>query len=363
MRYTNTKNGIQERINYLLGCTDPDPSNNNSTALTMWSAQNSMVTNIRRVVRGIIGNSPYGKIMSGLQISQVNQTKTISLSPGIGFTVAGNIINIDSQVNYTKDLSSLPTGQSIPIYLMYEDLVAPIGGSTITYHSSNIMGTSITPINILSDDACSNTTDISVIDTHVKTTTQDLLSNDGLFLGWVIINNDNPTTMSITPSPNLTSLSYTYIESFGINESSNHDYIYCYDGPTMGTYVPIMGTGNKLINLQVLRIDPSWPPYAVVEANLRPNPLTTDIQIIGLTKDGGGTTVLADGFKLADTSYVYHVDIFNTNNLKIDDSIFGLTIKTNTANLIYSNTPYDWFPKTTGHIYGKAVITMQIQNS
>ena len=98
MRFIISKNGIQERLNYLIGTNDIDPGtptgtvgDSGTTDLTSWSTQASMITNIRRVVKGIVGNSTNGKIMSGLQISQVNDTD-ISISGGIGFTVAGNII-------------------------------------------------------------------------------------------------------------------------------------------------------------------------------------------------------------------------------------------------------------------------------
>jgi hypothetical protein len=198
MRYTILKNGIQERINYLVGTNDLDTDPESVVGeLNHWSAQASMITNIRRIVKGIVGNSTNGKVMSGLQISQSGSTSNILITGGIGFTVAGNIIVINPS-SISKSLGT-PALQDYPIYLMYEESFAPMDSSTIEYHSSQIMGTSTTPINILADDTCSNTNDTAIIADKIQITTQDLSVNDGLYLGKVTVTNLDPIEMIITP--------------------------------------------------------------------------------------------------------------------------------------------------------------------
>lgn len=203
MRYTIIKNGIQERVNYLLGTNDIDPSPAPTTVkdsgpanLTEWSAQASMITNIRRAVKGITGQSLIGKIMSGLQITQANSGGSeISISNGIGFTVAGNIIVLNK--NITKDLSTAGTYE---IYLLYQEAFLD-PSLALDYHTSEVMGTSLTPINILADDICSNTVDDDLIKGQIAIHTVTLSENDGLYLGTVeVIGTVGSFNMIVTPA-------------------------------------------------------------------------------------------------------------------------------------------------------------------
>jgi hypothetical protein len=205
MRFTISKNGIQERVNYLIGTNDTDPSpvptivkDSGPATLTDWSAQASMITNIRRLVRGITGQSLIGKIMSGLQLTQATTGGSeISISNGIGFTVAGNIIILNK--NITKDLSTAGTYE---IYLLYQEaFLDPT--VALDYHTSEVMGTSLTPINILADDICSNTVNDDLIRAQIAIHTVTLSENDGLYLGTVEVTGTiGSFNMTITPANN-----------------------------------------------------------------------------------------------------------------------------------------------------------------
>jgi hypothetical protein len=236
MRFIISKNGIQERLNYLIGTNDTDPGTSTGTVgdsgptnLTSWSTQASMITNIRRVVKGIVGNSTNGKIMSGLQISQVNDTD-IAISGGIGFTVAGNIIVLNPSSIQITLANPVSQGQEFPIYLMYgESFANPT--IAIDYHLSEIMGTSQTPINIIADDICSNTNDTTTIQDQIKTVTQNLNTNDGLYLGTVVVTQTDPSViMTITPPlyttggvRHITGNFTAYLNGFSSSDPNVHD--------------------------------------------------------------------------------------------------------------------------------------------
>ena len=71
MRWIAVKNGIKERLHYLIGTNDSDSANLSETGLTIWSAQASMIENTRRTVKAIVGSAEsYGRVMKGLKISQ-----------------------------------------------------------------------------------------------------------------------------------------------------------------------------------------------------------------------------------------------------------------------------------------------------
>lgn len=354
MRATVVKVGIQERLNCLLGTTDPDPSNGNSTDLTAWSIQSSMNKNVQRVVKALVGSSPAGKVMTGLQISQGTMANTILINGGIGFTVAGNIIVINP-TSIIKSLgSSLSVGQVFPIYLMYGQQPLSDSANVIDKHMSNIMGTSVTPLNIISDDICSNTNNPDIIANQIAITTQDLSINDGLYLGQVTITATTPDViMTIAPAlynSSTTGNNHSYIGSFNAISSISPNALYSFDGVVDNLFVPVITPGSSLVSFNVLRRYGSIPDSIPVD---RPSDMTTNIQIWGLQKDGAGATQLYDGYTLHDTANQNHVDYFNANNLIIPDSVYGLTIKTSTTG---------WNSSWTPDYYGSGTVTMLINN-
>ena len=54
-----------------------------------------MNKNVQRVVKNYHSESPAGKVMTGLQISQGTMANTILINGGIRLTIAGNIIVIN----------------------------------------------------------------------------------------------------------------------------------------------------------------------------------------------------------------------------------------------------------------------------
>jgi hypothetical protein len=189
MRYSVIKNGIQERINYLLGTNDTDPSEAISgySGLTTWSIQANMIENIRRVVKGIVGsNITNGRIMRGLTISQDTHGRPkIVINSGIGFTPKGNIIVLNNPV--TTD--NINPGTIYYIYLLHGET----GYSGYSgYHKSNLIS-SINQYNIIFDDtvtgAVSGISGDSIIkgQIQISSTILDMSSLDGVYLGNVLI--------------------------------------------------------------------------------------------------------------------------------------------------------------------------------
>ena len=61
-------------------------------ALTPWSVQAAMLSNMRRIVSGIVGDSVCGRPMQGL--TMVKSGTKVTVNAGYGFTKNGNIISI-----------------------------------------------------------------------------------------------------------------------------------------------------------------------------------------------------------------------------------------------------------------------------
>ena len=189
MRHTIVKNGIQERINYLVGTndTDSDPNPDNSTGVNFWSIQASMITNMQRIIKAINGDIAYGRVMKGLYITQATPGgSVINISPGIGFTVAGNVIITESGI-YGVDLGSPVIGDEYNIYLKH--IQASDQPNPYAYHMSNIQGATTSPINIIGDDSISNSGDGTFTASFVKIVRPagSLAPDDGVYLGRVSI--------------------------------------------------------------------------------------------------------------------------------------------------------------------------------
>ena len=83
MKRVDVTYGIRERVNDLLGTT----SNSTSTTLNSWSIQESMLDNIRRAIKGLVGSGSLGRIGYGLEVDASGH-----VSSGVGFTSNGDII-------------------------------------------------------------------------------------------------------------------------------------------------------------------------------------------------------------------------------------------------------------------------------
>ena len=202
MRYTIIKNGIQERINYLVGTNDTDPSGTSGfSGLTEWSVQASMIANIRRLVQALVGdNTSQGRVMKGLLLTQEGTTKYINIDSGIGLTPAGNIITLNESLTHLE-LTGAAEGNTFYVYLRYGDGPTEDGaGGYSYYHESNIMGTTDTPKNIIYDDIISGAASTGTMKNQVtiSTSTLNLSTNDGVYLGSIYIDDITGDVYTIT---------------------------------------------------------------------------------------------------------------------------------------------------------------------
>jgi len=116
MRRVNIKTGLVQRLNDMLGQSVDD----GTEGLTEWAIQTAVEENIRRVVKGIVGNSSYGRAMKGMLISRVDDN-TIQVSAGYGFTNNGDIIVLSSAV----ELSTGSVDDTYYVFAKHDQIILP----------------------------------------------------------------------------------------------------------------------------------------------------------------------------------------------------------------------------------------------
>jgi hypothetical protein len=104
MRQTVIKDGIQARLQDLLGSEYNDSAN--------YSIQSSMMENLTRVCKAIVGNDTNGKVMSGMTIDAEGQKVT----SGYAITSTGKVIQFLGDKNFTFPLDA---NTRVNIYAVY----------------------------------------------------------------------------------------------------------------------------------------------------------------------------------------------------------------------------------------------------
>jgi len=90
MRWVNVVNGVKQRIGEILGISNVEEDEADN-APNYWSIQAAMLTNLRRIVKGISGYSAEGRPMEGCWITEATAT-TFNISSGLAFTNNGDIV-------------------------------------------------------------------------------------------------------------------------------------------------------------------------------------------------------------------------------------------------------------------------------
>ena len=85
MRWVDVKVGIKQRIGAILGNSTEETNNG---ALTYWSIQASMLENLKRVVKSLVGDSSSGRPMKGMWLT-ANGSDYISISSGTSCAALG----------------------------------------------------------------------------------------------------------------------------------------------------------------------------------------------------------------------------------------------------------------------------------
>lgn len=211
MKTVHIKNGLKQRVNELLGTDDndnPDESVDTETVpgITSWSIQAAMISNIRRVVEGIVGLGG-SRPMKGLWMNSTG-LKTFEISFGIGFTGAGDIVYIESTLGVTLKVT---TSDKLHVYV--EHKMAEVPGTDADGKSTNFIGKTGVENIVYDDYAASKKSSISLPGNFANIVIQSEteLSDDNLvYLGFI---NVSPT--------NITTIENTYTRGIGPNYPNN----------------------------------------------------------------------------------------------------------------------------------------------
>jgi len=114
MRRVNARRGLAQRINDIIGTDQGTLGENDFPGITDWSVQAAMLSNIRRVIKGIVG-SAVGRPASGLWVTS-DGGGVLTIAKGVGFTPNGNAIVVDAPFNY----SLIGSTGTIYLYLKHE---------------------------------------------------------------------------------------------------------------------------------------------------------------------------------------------------------------------------------------------------
>lgn len=127
MRKIFVKQGIQERMNSLLGT---EVAGSSPPDINDWSIQSRMIGNIRTVAAGVCV-ADVGRILSDLNMTYASPNLTIY--PGVAITKSGYVINL--QDTLTFDISTFDD----PSYFFLKYVLQKVN-ATHSPHSSGIIG-------------------------------------------------------------------------------------------------------------------------------------------------------------------------------------------------------------------------------
>jgi len=172
MRWVNVIVGIKQRIGAILGNNIEEL---NGGDLTYWSIQASMLENLKRVVKSLVGDSSYGRPMKGMWLT-ANTDDFIGISEGFGFTKNGEILVLEKNLT---DINAPAEGVYIYIYLRYNSATLPEvdGGKNtdiISGGSAEIINDDIGTVNGSSIDKD------QIVETYAIATSD----NDLIYLGY-----------------------------------------------------------------------------------------------------------------------------------------------------------------------------------
>jgi hypothetical protein len=120
MRQTLVKDGVQDRLSNLIG-----------NGVSSYSVQASMLEDMQRICKAVVGNSTYGRVMAGMNISPGS---TVTVTAGYGITVGGKLIVFGASYK----LTGMPTTGTYQVYAKYvlADRGNNDGGKTLNFTNS-----------------------------------------------------------------------------------------------------------------------------------------------------------------------------------------------------------------------------------
>lgn len=97
MKRVHVRNGLKQRLNEIIGTDVTAVAAGEVPDLTPWSVEAAMLSNMRRIVTGIVGGAYCGRVISGLEMSKIG-SYAHKISAGYGFTKSGNIVHLKTDI-------------------------------------------------------------------------------------------------------------------------------------------------------------------------------------------------------------------------------------------------------------------------
>ena len=231
MRQTVIKDGIQSRLQDLLGS-----QYNNSDK---YSIQSSMMENLTRVCKAIVGNNTNGKVMSGMLINKENG----SVSDGYAITPSGKVIKFGTIRGGGQ--TPLPSTR-LNVYAVHIDgEVAAWNATTApdnTGYSFPVIRGGDTLIIRDQLGSSSNTSDDASLCVQYNTGSIQLPNTDSVYIGTIITDADGMTRSVVYPQINNSDVQYVYNGSVS--------------SVAMWTGTTTMASPNGVLDDSMIMIDP-----------------------------------------------------------------------------------------------------------
>lgn len=207
MKRTLVKNGIQERLNDLIGTDTPTSIG----VLNDWSVQASMIENARRIARSIPG--PHGDmVMNGLRTSPGDQNHTIHISAGIAITKAGEILVLADDIDnfvIAGVMENLIPDVKIYVYMKFKEESKPDRVS-----------------NIINGDSTNIIWDSAIDKDSVILSTTEIIAADHIYIGDFIYKGSSHTEHTIPFTEELTIKGTKMTFRYGVYLESKDDEAY-----------------------------------------------------------------------------------------------------------------------------------------
>jgi len=317
MRQTLVKEGIQVRLPDLLG--------NNSEYNNQFSIQASMLEDMNRICKAIVGDAQYGRVMAGMDLSFSGSM--VYVSPGYCITRDGRLIKFSRAMSVGITQTANTT---FNVYANY--ITADKGDSNGGYDASvnRIAGTT----EIINDQTGAN--DESGIDPQVVTVSSaPLESIDGkTFLGSIVFGSSTAIFNIVSPQDLNTYSDFMYksdATSTLVSATNSINSTTFSSGSEI-----ILAPGKNFVH------SISFVLRGKTTNSIRlGDSLTVDNYMIRMSiygkENGGSPVMLYSGIKLADSLNDYSVQSFMINQI-IDEKYRGLYLMPSVTTALFTSS-------------------------
>ena len=279
MRQTLIKEGIQDRLSNLIG-----------DGASTYSAQQSMMDNIKRVHYSLLGNATYGRVMSrfNLTLGGSNGLRP-TVDIGYGITVGGNLITFGRAYSSNTDIDK----SDGKVYQVYTNYITALrdddhGGRTANFVNER------SRVSIVQDQVGANgeTQDTtSPEDLVIWEESADIVVNETkLYVGTIsIIQEGSSLRVYITRASDNEGIDYQYVKDFSATQIQSSVNL------RNDSLILLEKGRNRLRQLSILRLAKSTNVARTSSAES----YYLNLSIIGM-KNGGSEEIIRSSLELAD---------------------------------------------------------------